>query len=113
MLIAGVLQFVIALKALHCLAGGLNFTKSVMSLKNAKARVFLKKLPLGFLGSAMFQINSLIETFFASFLMSGSLAWLYYADRVNQFLYGIFGTAIATVMIPHLIEVYGDKKEVL
>ena len=53
----------------------------------------------------------MIETFFASFLISGSLAWLYYADRVNQFLYGIFGTAIATVMIPHLVEVYSNKKK--
>ncbi|MFT5950652.1 MAG: putative peptidoglycan lipid II flippase [Francisella sp.] len=110
-LIAGILQFVIALKALYSLVGRLEFTKSVMSLKNSKAKEFLRKLPLSFLGSAMFQINSLIETFFASFLMSGSLAWLYYADRVNQFLYGIFGTAIATVMIPHLIEVYSDKKK--
>ena len=110
-LIAGVLQFVIALKALYSLAGRIELTKSVMSLKNSRARGFLKELPLSFLGSAMFQINSLIETFFASFLISGSLAWLYYADRINQFLYGIFGTAIAMVMIPHLIEVFGDKKK--
>ena len=110
-LIAGILQFVAALKALYNLAGRVELTKSVISLKNDKAKVFLKKLPFSFIGSAMFQINSLIETFFASFLISGSLAWLYYADRVNQFLYGVFGTAIATVMIPHLVEVYSNKKK--
>lgn len=57
------------------------------------------------------QINGLVETFFASFLISGSLAWLYYADRVNQFLYGVFGTAIATVMIPYLISCKKDKQK--
>ena len=110
-LAGGVLQFLVALKALYSLAGRIELTTSVMILRNAKARMFLKKLPLSFLGSASFQINSLIETFFASFLISGSLAWLYYADRVNQFLYGIFGTAIATVIIPHLVEVYSNKKK--
>ena len=110
-LIAGLLQFVIALGALYNLAGRIEFTKAIMCLKNSKARVFLKKLPLSFLGSASFQINSLIETFFVSFLISGSLAWLYYADRVNQFLYGVFGTAIATVMIPHLVAVYSNKNK--
>ncbi len=110
-LIAGILQLVIALKALYSLTGRIELAKSVMSLKNSKARVFLKKLPLIFIGSASFQINLLIETFFGSFLISGSLAWLYYADRVNQFLYGTFGTAIATVMIPYLIEVYSNKKK--
>ena len=110
-LIAGALQLVVALGALYSLAGRIELTMTVMSLRNARARVFLKKLPLSFLGSASFQINSLIETFFASFLISGSLAWLYYADRVNQFLYGIFGTAIATVMIPHMVEIYSNKKK--
>ena len=109
--ISGILQFVVALGALHCLAGRIELTKSIISLKDRKAKVFLRKLPLSFLGSASFQINSLIETFFSSFLISGSLAWLYYADRVNQFLYGIFGTAIATVMIPHLVEVYSNRKK--
>jgi putative peptidoglycan lipid II flippase len=62
------------------------------------------------MGTAMFQVGTLVETFFATFLLSGSLAWLYYADRVNQFIYGIFGTAIATVMIPYLIS-HKDNKQ--
>lgn len=109
-LIAGLLQFIVALFALYSLAIKLPFSKSVIFIKNSQARSFLKKVPMTFFGSAVLQINGLVETFFASFLVSGSLAWLYYADRVNQFLYGIFGTAIATVMIPYLVKCKMDIK---
>ncbi|MDE4992412.1 lipid II flippase MurJ, partial [Francisella tularensis] len=79
--------------------------------KDSRAKIILRKLPSAFLGKAILQINGLVETFFASFLLSGRLAWLYYADRVNQFLYGVFGTAIATVWIPYLIDCKSDKQQ--
>lgn len=110
-LLAGLVQVCIAGYSLYRLIGKIEISREILLLKDKRSKVFLKKLPIGFLGTAILQINSLVETFFASFLLSGSLAWLYYADRVNQFLYGIFGTAIATVMIPYLIECKKDKEE--
>ena len=102
-LLAGIIQVIIGGYSLKRLMGKVKLNKDVFLVKDPRSRTFLKKLPSAFLGTAILQINGLIETFFASFLLSGSLAWLYYADRVNQFLYGVFGTAITTVMIPYLV----------
>lgn len=100
-LLAGIIQVSIGGYSLIKLIGKISFSRDIFLVKDSRAKIFLRKLPSAFLGTAILQINGLVETFFASFLLSGSLAWLYYADRVNQFLYGVFGTAIATVMIPY------------
>ena len=110
-LIAGVFQLVIAVIFLYKLIGRVSINKDVLLIRDLRVRDFLKKFPTSFFGVAILQINFLVETFFASFLISGSLAWLYYANRVNQFLDGIFGTAIATVMIPYLINCKNDNNE--
>ncbi|MGP1719284.1 murein biosynthesis integral membrane protein MurJ [Shewanella frigidimarina] len=53
-------------------------------------------------GVSVSQINLLFDTFIASFLMTGSISWLYYADRLLEFPLGLFGIAIATVILPAL-----------
>ena len=53
-------------------------------------------------GVSVSQINLLIDTLMASFLVSGSVSWLYYSDRLMEFPLGIFGLALATVMLPDL-----------
>lgn len=53
-------------------------------------------------GVSVSQINLLFDTFIASFLMTGSISWLYYSDRLLEFPLGLFGIAIATVILPSL-----------
>lgn len=53
-------------------------------------------------GVSVSQINLLLDTFIASFLMTGSISWLYYSDRLLEFPLGMFGIAIATVILPAL-----------
>lgn len=53
-------------------------------------------------GVSVSQINLLLDTFIASFLVTGSISWLYYADRLLEFPLGLFGIAIATVILPAL-----------
>ncbi|MFC3094720.1 murein biosynthesis integral membrane protein MurJ [Alteromonas sediminis] len=53
-------------------------------------------------GVSVSQINLLLDTFIASFLMTGSISWLYYSDRLLEFPLGLFGIAIATVILPTL-----------
>lgn len=55
-------------------------------------------------GVSVSQINLLFDTFVASFLVSGSISWLYYSDRLLEFPLGLFGIAIATVILPSLSE---------
>jgi putative peptidoglycan lipid II flippase len=53
-------------------------------------------------GVSVGQINLLFDTFIASFLVTGSISWLYYSDRLLEFPLGLFGIAIATVILPTL-----------
>ena len=48
------------------------------------------------------QINLLIDTLIASFLQTGSISWLYFSDRLVEFPLGVFGIALATVILPSL-----------
>ena len=63
----------------------------------------IRKLMLPALfGVSVSQINLLLDAIIASFLMTGSVAWLYYSDRLLEFPLGMFGIAIATVILPSL-----------
>ncbi len=53
-------------------------------------------------GVSVGQINLLLDTVIASFLVTGSISWLYYSDRLLEFPLGLFGIAIATVILPTL-----------
>jgi putative peptidoglycan lipid II flippase len=62
---------------------------------------------LGLMAPAVFgvsasQVSLLINTIFASFLVSGSVSWLYYADRLMEFPAGVLGVAVATILLPSL-----------
>lgn len=53
-------------------------------------------------GVSVSQINLLLDTVIASFLPTGSIAWLYFSDRLSELPLGVFGIAIATVILPTL-----------
>lgn len=52
--------------------------------------------------SSVAQLNLIVGTVFASLLVDGSQSWLYYSDRLVEFPLGLFGVALATVILPHL-----------
>lgn len=60
-------------------------------------------------GVSVSQINLLLDTFIASFLATGSISWLYYSDRLLEFPLGLFGIAIATVILPSLSKKHVDQ----
>jgi putative peptidoglycan lipid II flippase len=53
-------------------------------------------------GAAVYQVNILVGTLLASLLPEGSVAYLYYADRLVQFPLGVFAIALATAVLPSL-----------
>ncbi|MFB9135872.1 murein biosynthesis integral membrane protein MurJ [Vibrio olivae] len=61
-------------------------------------------------GVSVSQINLLFDTFIASFLATGSISWLYYSDRLLEFPLGLFGIAIATVVLPALSRKHVDAE---
>jgi putative peptidoglycan lipid II flippase len=69
---------------------------------------------LRLMGPALFgvsigQISLLINTIFASFLVTGSVSWLYYADRLMEFPTGLLGVALGTILLPSLSKSFAQK----
>ena len=66
----------------------------------------LKRLGRMFLpavgGAAVYQLNIVVVTILASYLASGSVSYLYYADRLVQLPLGVFGIALGTAALPSL-----------
>ena len=69
--------------------------------KQGVNRILRLMLPTLFAVSIV-QINLLVDTMFASFLTDGSISWLYFSDRMVEFPLGVFGIALATVLLPNL-----------
>ena len=60
-------------------------------------------------GSSVSQVALLLDTLIASFLVTGSISWLYYADRLMEFPLGVFSVALATVMLPGLAAHHSEQ----
>ena len=54
------------------------------------------------LGAGVVQISLLIDIILASTLPSGSISFLYFADRINQLPLALIGIAIGTALLPKL-----------
>lgn len=61
-------------------------------------------------GGAVYQINVMIITLLASFLPNGSVSYLWYADRINEFPLGLFAVAVATASLPTLSDHAAEAK---
>lgn len=63
-------------------------------------------------GVSVAQINLLLDTLLASFLVTGSISWLYYSDRLVEFPLGVFGIALSTVILPSLSKKHATASKV-
>lgn len=69
----------------------------------------LKLMIPALFGVSVSQINLLLDTILASLLVTGSVTWLYYSDRLSELPLGVFGIAIATVILPSLSKKHAAK----
>ena len=98
-LLAGIIQLLIQLAPLKQI-DRLPIPRLDFNNQGVK-KVFFLMLP-ALLAGGVAQINLLIDTIFASLLITGSPTWLYVSDRLIQFPLGIFAIAIGTVLLPTL-----------
>ena len=75
-------------------------------------RRFLKALGPAIIGAGGVQLALFADTLIASFLPTGALSALYYADRINQLPIGVVGIAVGTVLLPEMTRrlAAGDEK---
>jgi putative peptidoglycan lipid II flippase len=77
--------------------------------KDSGVRRILKLMGPAILGVSVVQINLLMDTIIASFLVAGSVSWLYFSDRLVEFPLGVFGIALATVVLPSLSKLHANE----
>jgi putative peptidoglycan lipid II flippase len=65
-------------------------------------RRVLRQMGPAVFGVSVGQVSLVINTIFASFLVTGSVSWLYYADRLMEFPTGMLGVALGTILLPSL-----------
>ena len=98
-LLAGVLQLLLQLPALRGI-GLLGLPRWGWS--HPQVRRILRLMVPTLFGSSVAQVNLLLDTLLASFLIVGSQSWLGYSDRLLEFPLGVFGVALGTVILPSL-----------
>jgi putative peptidoglycan lipid II flippase len=79
-----------------------------LNLKDEGVWRIMKLMGPAVFGVSIAQISLLINTIFASFLETGSVSWLYYADRLMEFPTGMLGVALGTILLPSLAKHYSD-----
>jgi len=113
-LLAGVLQLAFQLPFLYRLRQlprpRWHWGKKQAAPHEGVGRILRLMLPVMFAVSVT-QISLLIDTLMASFLETGSIAWLYYSDRLLEFPIGIFGVALATVVLPQLSRLVAEQAQ--
>lgn len=105
-LLAGFLQLGFQLPFLHRLK---LLRKPQFKWRDPGVQKVLKLMLPALFGSSIGQISLLLNTVFASFLVAGSVTWLYYSDRLAYFPLGVFGVALMTVILPHLSRQHAAK----
>ena len=105
----GILQLVFQLPWLFKL-GFLKMPK--LDFKHAAVNRVMKQMAPAILGVSVAQVSLVINTIFASFLKSGSVSWMYYADRLMELPTGVLGVALGTILLPTLSKhAAGDNPE--
>lgn len=105
---AGILQLVLMAPALARM--GL-LPRPRWGWKHSGVRRVLKLMAPAVLGSSVAQINLLLDTIIASFLVAGSLSWLYYSDRLMEFPLGLLGVTLGTIILPRLASVHATRAD--
>jgi len=103
--IGGLLQLLFQIPFLLKLG---KFPKIVNGRHSSEKKLKKRMIPALF-GVSVSQINLLVDTIVASFLVSGSVTWLYYSDRLMELPLALIGIAIATVALSKLSNYFAQN----
>ncbi len=110
-IIGGILQVlvhIIAIKKLHIKVITININKSKTNFKNSK---FYKQFYPAVFGSSTAHLSAFLDTWLASFLASGTISYLYYANRVFQLPLALFAIATSVALFPSISKAIKNNNE--
>ncbi len=79
-------------------------------LSDPGVRRVLKLMGPAVVGVSVGQISQVLSTLFSSFLPTGSVSWLFYADRLMEFPTGLLGAALGTILLPSLARAHATNQ---
>lgn len=85
--------------------------RGAWSLRDPGVLRLARLMPPAVCGAAVYQVNVVLVTMFASTLAQGAVSYLYYADRLVQFPLGVFGAAIGVAALPSLSNLASSGRE--
>ncbi len=80
-----------------------------LSRSHEGMRRVLRQMGPALFGVSVAQISLILNVIFASFLVTGSVTWLYYADRLMEFPAGMLGVALGTILLPSLAQHHANN----
>lgn len=80
-----------------------------LNLRDSGVWRVLRQMGPAILGVSVAQISLIINTVFASFLVAGSVSWMYYADRLMELPAGVLGVALGTILLPSLAKTHAAE----
>ena len=80
-----------------------------LDFRDEGVRRVLKQMAPAVFGVSVGQVSLLVNNIFASFLVTGSVTWLYFADRLMEFPAGLLGVALGTVLLPSLSQRHAER----
>ncbi|GIZ11468.1 murein biosynthesis integral membrane protein MurJ [Pseudomonas sp. NCCP-436] len=79
-----------------------------LNLRDSGVWRVLRQMGPAIFGVSVSQVSLIINTIFASFLVAGSVSWMYYADRLMELPSGVLGVALGTILLPALSKTYAS-----
>ncbi|MDO4641914.1 MAG: murein biosynthesis integral membrane protein MurJ [Neisseria sp.] len=80
-----------------------------LDFKDKAVNRVIQKMGPAIFAASVTQISLIISTIFASFLQTGSVTWMYYADRLTELPTGVLGVALGTILLPTLSKHAGGR----
>lgn len=99
----------LALQVPFLMNKGVTFTPD-FHFNHPKVKTILKLMVPAIFGASIYQVNVVVVRLLASFLPSGSVSYLYYADRLDQFPLGIFAVALGTAVLPTMSRMAAENR---
>ena len=113
----GILQLlahIIAIKKMglsKLMVGGFLYIKSKSHLISKDTKKFKKQFFPAMWGNSTAQVSAFLDTFLASFLVTGSISYLYYANRIFQLPLALFAIATSVALFPRVARYIKNKDE--
>lgn len=115
--IGGILQFIVHAIAIYKLGfcklvfGGFKYLRVKSKIIKKETKKFRSQFFPAVWGNSTAQVSGFLDTFFASFLVTGSISYLYYANRIFQLPLAIFAIATSIALFPKIARLLKNSQE--